>query len=312
MSKFLVFNLQLLPLDSSTTEEVGVNGYIRLFQELNKSVVQVFKEKSLTKSGFRLINDTYFAPLHTTIVEDEKPSKKSKATENSTKFVYGQFVKFHKTPTVEDLYTQEQLFTEAAGQAAISNRHDLFYIFNPESHLIAIENTKNRLPAIKTMVNALQKFFGPVAALHFSDYTFQVNLVSRADELSAILKRAKGYSNIKISLTFKNGPTQDEVLDDFAEKNLHKLTLSASAARGATMPDVPDSIKGMLLNAPTYGSAALSFTEDINGKRVRSTFDTNDSPEVIHARANGKENSEGFYRRINKKIAELAKRIGHN
>jgi hypothetical protein len=47
MSKFLVFNLQLLPLDSSKTKEVGADGYIRLFEELNKSVVLGFKEKSL-------------------------------------------------------------------------------------------------------------------------------------------------------------------------------------------------------------------------------------------------------------------------
>ncbi len=311
MSKFLVFNLQLLPLDSSKTKEVGADGYIRLFEELNKSVVLGFKEKSLTTNGFRLINDTYFAPLHTKIVEEEKLSKKSKPDDKKKRFVYGQFVKFHKTSTVEDLYTKEQLFAEAAGQSAVSNRHELFYIFNPESHLIAIENTRNRLPAIKTTTNALLKFLGPIAALHFSEYTFTVNLVSRADDLSAILKRAKGYSSIKISLTFKNGPTQDEVLDDFAEKNLHKLTLSASAARGATMPEVPDSIKGMLLNAPTYGSAALSFTEDVDGKRIRSVFDTDDSPEEIRARASGNEDSEGFYRRINKKIIELAKRIGH-
>lgn len=312
MSKFLVFNLQLLPLDSSKTGEVGPDGYIRLFEELNKTVVKGFKEKSLTTNGIRLVNDTYFAPLHTKIVSEKKLSKNSKVEGGNGKFVYGQFVKFHKTTTVEDLYTKEHLFEEAAGQSAVSNRHELFYIFNPESHLIAIENTKNRLPVTKTMINALHKFLGPVASMHFSNYTLTVNLVSRGDDLNAILERAIGYSNIKINLTFKNGPTQDEVLDDFSEKNLHKLTLTASAARGATMSKVPDTIKGILLNAPTYGSASMSFTEDIDGKRVRSNFDTNDSPEVITARATGNEDSEGFYRRINKKIIELARRIGHS
>lgn len=307
MSKYLVFNIQLLPLNDVETPEVGQEGYLKLFSLLNQEVTSTLKARALLSTAMSLVHDTFFAPLNSR----ESNSFPEPKGQGKKPFVIGQFIKFTKADFVEDLYTRKTLFQQTGEENAISGRREFSFIFNPETHWIAIENKNGRLPSPHILINALERFFGPIVGNSFPKYTLTVNLVSRRDELFSVLDRAKGFSRIEVELTFKNGPTGDQVLDDFAASRLHKLHLKATAARGGLMPKVPETIEGIVHNVPNYGSASIGFVEEVDGKRVRSTYQSENSPETIVARASRKEEPENFYKRVNTKIVALAKKVGH-
>lgn len=105
MASFRLYNIQLLPLDTSTTPEVGTTGYRNLFSLLREASKTARQEKTVIENSFKLPHDTYFTPF--TIFPGEK-------------FAEGTWVKFQKAETVVDLYTNESLFTAEKGNAAVS------------------------------------------------------------------------------------------------------------------------------------------------------------------------------------------------
>ncbi|MEJ5991957.1 DUF4747 family protein [Ramlibacter sp. PS3R-8] len=306
MSKFIVFNIQLLPVDrAAESEEVGPDGYLQLFWHLNEQVKKVLAAKALMLTAFRLVQDSYFAPLPATPVT---------AVENGADgelFVLGAFIKFDKTSSVEDLYTRVTLFEQQEGQEGISGRREYPFIFNPRAHWLAVDTQSGRLPSIKNLEKALNHFLKGIADEHFPHHVLTINLVSKKDELVSVLERAVGFKKIEVDLTFKNGPTSDEVLDDFAENRLHRLHLRATTERGGVMPHVPQTIDGIVRNAAGYGRASITFVESVDGKNVTTSFQTENAPETVGGRQQRNEDTTGFFRRMNSRLLELARKVGH-
>lgn len=293
----------MLPLDATRTEEAGETRYLGLFDGLNKSVTATIKRKGLALEAMPLIHDSLFAPLnchtHSYRTDNEKNS-----------FVVGRFIKFHQAGEVEDLYTKATLFKAQDGQAAIANRREFIYIFNPKTHWLAIEEQNGRLPNAGVVERALVKFLRPIAEEMFPDYTLQVNLISRKDELLSVLERATGFTKIEVDITFKNGPTQDQVLQDMAANSLHRLKLSATSERGAHMPRVPETIEGIVKNAAEFGTASITYLEtNDKGQTTTARYESECNPETISMRARGDEDPMNFYARISGKIKQLAEKI---
>lgn len=303
--KLRIYNIQLLPLDHSKTGDAGEARYIELFKRFNDSVTQSIKQKRLVADAKPLINDSFFAALNSELHIYQH-------LKNRHAFIVGRFIKFHQAGEVEDLYTKATLFKAQKGQDAVANRKEFLYIFDPHSHWLGIEEQNGRLPNHGAVRSALEQYLNPIVEQFFPDYTLTVNLVSRKDELNSVLDRAIGFTRIEVDITFKNGPTQDEVLQDMAANSLHRLKITASSDRGSHMPRVPETIEGIVRNASQYGQASITYLEQ-NDKGVTNLarYESESNPETISARARGDEDPMSFYGRMVIKIKELARRIGH-
>ncbi|MDO8778001.1 MAG: DUF4747 family protein [Burkholderiaceae bacterium] len=305
--KLRIYNIQLLPLDHEKTPDAGETRYLKLFDSLNKEVTKTIKNRRLVTDAKALVNDSFFAALNC-----EQHSNKLIGTKNKYDFVVGRFIKFHQAGEVEDLYTKATLFKAQDGQSAIANRKEFIYVFDPETHWLAIEEQNGRLPNQKAVEKALSHYLQPVAEFLFPDYILTVNLVSRTDELNAVLERAVGFTKIDVDITFKNGPTQNEVLQDMARNSLHRLRVTATSERGSHMPKMPETIDGIVRNAAQYGSASITYLEqnDKGGVNV-SRYESDSNPETITTRTKGNEDPLGFYGRICLKLKSMAKSLGH-
>jgi hypothetical protein len=303
--KLRIYNVQLLPLDQSTTSEAGVARYLELFKHFNDAVTKTIKQKRLVADAKPLINESFFAALNC----ENHVFKQLKAKHS---FVVGRFIKFHQAGEVEDLYTKATLFKAQEGQDAVANRKEFLYIFDPVSHWLGIEEQNGRLPSHSAVKGALEQYLQPIAEQFFPDYTLTVNLVSREEELNAVLERAVGFTKIEVDITFKNGPTQDEVLRDMAANSLHRLKVTASSDRGSHMPRLPETIEGIVKNAPQYGQASITFIEqNEKGGTSMARYESESNPLTVSARAKGDEDPMSFYGRMVVKLKDLAKRVGH-
>jgi|JI10StandDraft_1071094.scaffolds.fasta_scaffold316221_1 hypothetical protein len=303
--KLRIYNIQLLPLDHAKTGDAGEARYIELFKHFNESVTRSIKQKRLVADAIPLINDSFFAALNC-----ERHIYKQVKEKHA--FIVGRFIKFHQAGEVEDLYTKATLFKAQEGQDAVANRKEFLYIFDPVSHWLGIEEQNGRLPNQRAVKMALEQYLQPLAEQFFPDYTLTVNLISREDELISVLERAVGFTKIEVDITFKNGPTQDEVLQDMAANSLHRLKITASSDRGSHMPRVPETIEGFVKNAPQYGQASITYLEqnDKGGTNL-ARYESDSNPQTISARARGDEDPMSFYGRMVIKIKDLARRIGH-
>lgn len=303
--KLRIYNIQLLPLDHTKTGDAGESRYIELFKHFNNSVTKSIKQKRLVTDAKQLVNDSFFAALNC-----ERHVHKQLKDQHT--FVVGRFIKFHQAGEVEDLYTKATLFKAQKGQDAVANRKEFLYIFDPVSHWLGIEEQNGRLPNQRAVKSSLEQYFQPLAEQFFPDYTLTVNLVSRDEELISVLERAVGFTKIKIDITFKNGPTQNEVLQDMAANSLHRLKITASSDRGSHMPRVPETIEGFVKNAPQYGQASITYLEqNEKGGTNLARYESESNPQTVSARARGDEDPMSFYGRMVIKIKELARRIGH-
>lgn len=303
--KLRIYNIQLLPLDHSQTGDAGEARYIELFSQFNESVTQSIRARRLVTDAKPLINDSFFAALNC----EKHVFKQLKERHN---FIVGRFIKFNQAGEVEDLYTKATLFKAQKGQDAVANRKEFLYLFDPVSHWIGIEEQGGRLPNHGAIKAALEQYLQPIADRHFPDYTLTVNLVSKREELNAVLERAVGFTKIEVDITFKNGPTQDEVLQDMAANSLHRLRISASSNRGSHMPRVPETIDGIVRNAPQYGQASITYIEqDEKGVTRQARYESESNPQTVSARATAQEDPMSFYGRMVVKMKELAKRVGH-
>lgn len=303
--KLRIYNIQLLPLDHEKTAEAGQRRYLELFSSLNSEVTKTIKNRRLVTDAMALVNDSFFAALNCEVHFGGATRSKS-----GYEFVIGRFIKFHQAGEVEDLYTKATLFKAQDGQSAIANRKEFIYIFDPEMHWIAIEEQSGRLPNQRSVERALVHYLQPVAEAKFPEYTLTINLVSRTDQLNSVLDRAVGFTRIDVDITFKNGPTQDEVLQDMAKNSLHRLRVTASSERGSHMPRMPETIDGIVRNAAQFGTASITYLEpnDKGGVSV-SRYESESNPETISTRARGDEDPMGFYGRICLKMKRLSRKL---
>lgn len=303
--KLRIYNIQLLPLDHVKTGDAGEARYVDLFKHFNESVTKSIKQKRLVTDAKPLINDSFFAALNC-----EKHTYKHLNDKHT--FIVGRFIKFHQAGEVEDLYTKATLFKAQEGQDAVANRKEFLYIFDPVSHWLGIEEQNGRLPNQGAVKSSLEQYLQPLAEQFLPDYTLTVNLVSREEELNSVLARAVGFTKIEIDITFKNGPTQDEVLQDMAANSLHRLKITASSDRGSYMPRVPETIEGFVKNAPRYGQASITYLEQNDkGGTSLARYESESNPQSISSRSRSGEEPMSFYGRMVIKIKQLARQIGH-
>lgn len=286
MASFRLYNIQLLPLDTSTTPEVGTTGYRNLFTLLREASKTARQEKTVIENSFKLPHDTYFTPF--TIFPGEK-------------FAEGTWVKFQKAETVVDLYTNESLFTAGKGNAAVSNNHYFRFVFDYEIHRLAIEELSGKLPSPMSLLKALTSILQPIADQHFPEHTLTINLVSESKALEAALSEAKGFRHVEVKVTFPNGELSHR-LRQLKNNNVHVLKAEASSDKDALMPSLPDFILDMVRASSDYGRAKFTYVKERLARR--QVFSTEEYPEKVRLRAKKNEQEASFIERVWSKLRD--------
>ena len=281
MASFRLYNIQLLPLDTSRTPEVGVSGYKRLFEELEALRKTAHTTKTLIEYSYKLPHDTYFSAF--TIFP-------------RAKFAEGKWVKYQKAESVVDLYTNKSLFTAAEGDAPVSNTHLFRFLFDYEAHRLAVEELGGKLPSPGTLQKALVKLFEPVAQSHFPEHTLTVNLVSESKALEQALVEATGFKRVDVSLTFPNGHDLTKRLREMKENNVHVVRAEASSSKGALMPHLPGFILELVKASTDFGRSKFTYVKDKVQKR--QIFSTEAHPEKIQLNPRKNEMEVSFMERV--------------
>jgi hypothetical protein len=289
MASFRLYNIQLLPLDTARTPEVGVAGYKKLFEHLGAAIKAAHGAKTLVESSFKLPHDTYFAPF----------TVQARAT-----FAEGKWVKYQKAESVVDLYTNKNLFTAADGDAPVSNTYLFRFLFDFEAHRFAIEELGGKLPSAGSIQKALSSFLEPVADAQFPEHTLTVNLVSETKALDQALEEATGFRRVEVSVTFPNGHELSKRLRDMKDNNVHVVKVEASSDKGALMPNLPDFILDLVKASTDYGRSKFTYMKDKVSRQ--QVFSTEENPEKIQLRQKKTEQEVSFLERIRRKLRTTA------
>jgi Domain of unknown function (DUF4747) len=288
MASFRLYNIQLLPLDTAKTPEVGEQGYRKLFSLLREFSLAVHKTKALAESSYKLPHDTYFAPF--TVVAGEK-------------FAEGKWVKFQRADAVVDLYTNESLYTAGKGDAAVSNNYFFRFIFDYEVHRLAVEELQGKLPSANSLLDALDSILRPIADQNFPEYTLTVNLVSESKALEVALAEAVGFRHVEVRVTFPNGELSSR-LRQMKDNNVHVVKAEASSDKNALMPKLPDFILEMVRASTDYGRSKFTYFKKKLARK--QTFSTERNPEKIRLRSKKGEQEASFMERVRERLKTSA------
>lgn len=289
MASFRVYNIQLLPLDTKKTPEVGVDGYKKLFDQLADVFVNAHKNKTLVENSYKLANDTYFSPF---VILTNKS------------LAYGKWVKYHKAEAVIDLYTNKSLFEAAADQEAVSNTFYFNFILDFEAHYFAIEELSGKLPSVAVLQKALYALWKPIAENIFPLHILTVNLVSQKRALEQALLEATGFRRVDVKVTFPNGHHLSRRLREMKENNVHVVKAEASSEKGSLMPKLPSFILELVRASTHYGSSTFTYLkEKVARKQI---FSTEEYPEKISVRQKKSEQDAAFIERVRIKLRSMA------
>lgn len=289
MSKFRIYNIQLLP-DQEGIDEVGVAGYRKLFANLRDLNKKHLDEKTQVLYHFGLPGETYIAP------HDFKfPSG----------FVYGHFVRYTKTDELTELKTGKTIF-KAGKKTAVASKKLIPFVFDTRRHYLAIDGAN--LPKGSTFVDALKKFLEPVAAQSFPNHELTVNLISKANALEDVFKKAVAYKTVDVSLAFPNGHETEQLLRELKETKT-QLNIHASGGVKGRMSAVPEFLKGLLRAAVIFGSAKISYfipTEPGKDATKKEVYNSEDTPVTFSMRQSAKdENEADFFGRVHDRLENL-------
>lgn len=257
MASYIVFNIQLLPANTRTTKEVGEQGYRKLLQGLSQLTIDAFKNKKLNDISFPLINDAYLAPRSTIVMDDH---------------AYGEWLKYNRSDSVEDLYSNAKLFQAAIGTFPVANRYSFEYVFDYQTHRLAIIESSGRLPKPMICNEALEFVFGAFASKLFPLHVLKINLVSDPTKLEEVLATAEGFKAVNTTLTFPNGHRLGKQLQELKDNNVHHLKVEASAgSKDTAMPKLPEFLKEMVQASVDYGKTYISYISEVGGKIMHYT-----------------------------------------
>lgn len=289
MAIFRIYNIQLLPLDTRKTNEVGSIGYKKLFELYRDSLRRFVDAKKVVEYSDKLVNDTFICPftIHPT---------------PNGHYTFGQFLKFHKASTVQDLYTKQTLFTADDKSSAVSSVYSFRFVFDHHNHRFAIEESGQKLPSAMRFKKTLEFFLQPIASEHFKDHVLTVNLVSEDKVLSDVLREAEGFSKVNVKLTFPNGPGLNDTLRELKKNNVHLVEHTESAERNAFMPEVTNYMNSLLEKATDFGEATVSYYKSISKnskeKWTRLIFKTKNFPRRLNLRQKNNEEDDLFLERV--------------
>lgn len=288
MSKFRIYNVQLLP-DDQNIDEIGAIGYRKLFSELRDLNKKHLSAKTTTSFHYDMPGDTYIGPDN----DFSFPAG----------FVYGNFIRYTKTERLTDLSSGKTIF-KAGEKTAISTKKQIPFVFDTKRHLLAIDGA--HLPKGKIFIEALERFLTPICEEHFPNHNLEINIISKINALEEVFEKATAYKTVDIDLAFPNGNETEKLLRELKETKT-QLKVHASAGKKGRMSDIPHIIKDMLRAAVSFGTSSISyFVETEPGKERKALYKSEDTPVTFEIRSSPNDkNKKDFYARVSDKLADI-------
>jgi len=286
MAIFRQYNIQLLPLNTKTTDEVGIDGYKKFFEAFKADTTSAYKNKKMAEKAQALKNDTYICPF-VVHVED--------------KFAYGSFLKFHRAETVTEFYSEERLFEAPIGTTAVSNRHIFRFVFDFEWHRFGIEESGGKLPSPNVVEETLHHFLDQLAETTFPKHTLTVNLISDEQSLKQVFARGNEYGAIDVKITFPNSHRLNSTLRELKDFSAHSISAHVAPARGGRMHGIPKYIRELIDKAPDLGTATVVFYKFVSakvGNFKRMVYTTAKYPKRLNLRQKKNEDETSFIKRV--------------
>lgn len=288
MSKFKIFNIQLLPIEDGI-DEVGKVGYRRLFSELRDLNALHLKDRTQGLYHFGMPGEVYIGPH-----DFRFPAGA----------VIGHFVRYTRTDEVTELKTGKTLFKNRSGRTPVTTKKLIPFVFDTERHYLAIDGA--HLPKSATFVSALINFLQPVVDQSFPNHALTVNLISRVNALDDIFGRAIGYKVIDVNLSFPNGHVTESLLAELKDAKTQQLTVHASGGIKGRMSAVPEFLKGLLRAASVYGAARMTYFVEAGKGDKKEVYNSEDTPVTFVVRQNAADTDKAeFFDRVAERLSEI-------
>lgn len=286
MPKFKYYNVQLLPLDTNSTQNIGPAGYKLLLNSIWDSVRLAIKAKHLESIAAPLRNDMYLVPFHVAVGED---------------YAIGQLLKFNHIDALRDLYTGDEL--QKIGQGVTNKRLTFDFVFDFKRHILAISRTPG-LPSSRPLVEALAYLVEAQADEIFPQHTVRVIELTESESLEEVL-RADGYKRVEVTVTFSNSEETEEEWErhleqDLRDNNVHDVEHIERSDKNTHMNGMSEVARGLVGLATKYGNATIRYIKD----QTSILYQMKDHPVMIDINRSGDQSELDFYNEIYRSIKE--------
>ncbi|EGR0100982.1 DUF4747 family protein [Vibrio vulnificus] len=299
MAYFKFYNIQLLPMDTKKTKEVGVDGYCQLFSAIGEQIAEIRKKGlKLSSIAARMRGEMYFAPFSVSIKEYPSEDKNS-----PNKLVHGYFLKFDDVNELVDTESGELEYRSKGNTS--SKRFQLEFVFDPINHIMAIHDTRG-LPTKNPLIAGLTEMLDGYAHRLFPEHNLEIEELTAADSVQEFFEEPKqGITSYSGKVTFSNSDDWDEDLNEElrpearrAEQELKELSVGKwetkyNAFKDSLMSDLPRTAKIQMMLATLYGNAEARYVSEDGTKKkyhmedhpVREQLPEQNQPEGILNRA---------------------------
>jgi hypothetical protein len=282
MAGFRYYNVQLLPINVRERGDVGKTGYQAFFAGLKQRVFNAVQDRRVEAIAYGLRNGLLFSAF-TIAPEDD--------------YARGKFLKFDVAESVIDIYTSQTVFTASAGASA----HPTYFrfAFDYDRHILAIEDTLNRLPSTGQFIKALSHLLEPVRAEFFPEYILTIDQLAASEAVQKVFDEAKGFRRVHVTVTFANSDKFVQTLQkELREKNIHLVEHTEKANKDSLMDSPTDFGKLLLQIAQRYGNASINYVVGQGKSMKRKVFRMKDHPVRQVLKERKKETEPQFIERV--------------
>lgn len=263
---------------------VGSEGYLRLFKVLKEKTDLLFKARKLHSKAYRLPNSVFYLVPYA--VAASKPA-----------YVTGRLLKFDQPDKIQDLYTTKVSYSVKKEESAY--RHELYFMFDPASHVLAEDSSGGKLPAISSMIEFITFVMTPIASEHFPKHTFGCNVLSSSEKLENVLSSATGYKRIEAEVTYSN-PSQlsrkmlSEIDRDHRDFQITNISHVEKASRDSIMLSPSKYARALMQLATSLGKVFIRYQADNKWQE----YDSEKSPITERVHRYKTESEEEFEKNV--------------
>lgn len=285
MTKFVIFNVQLLPADNKTGE-VGGAGYKSLLRSLRELDKRHRREHTLENFHKQISRDVFLGPKDFNV---------------RSGFVYGNFSKYTRTNVVSDINRGKVVYRNRTKAMTVSKESELPFLFDTRNHHLAIDGGSGI--KVEVLAEVLEHFFSLAKADLFPAHELHINVVSSTDDVERIISSAIAYKKIVLDVTFQNGGERTQkFLSEMKETRTQKLRVDASGGTSGKISRMPSFLEDMVRAAALVGT--LQMTYYINGTTKKQTYNSNDSPMAFVCKWMQADDDVRYFARVRTQLVE--------
>ena len=264
MAKFQYYNIQVLPLNVNTHGFIGKDGYDFIFKELKELSDKNYAVRRLHIDAYKLPQSIFYLATY--------------ALRLKLNYVTGKFLKFDRPDQIQNLYTTAVTYTVKKEESVY--RHEIYFMFDSKSHVMAIDASQGRLPSVDRVIVFLETTLSPVVKRLFPDYLLTTNVLASAQDLETVLESATAYKRVEADVTYSNASLFSQKLlreidNEHKENQITSIVHVEKSARDSVMLAPTKYAKALLKLATSLGRASIRY---LNAEHKWQNYESADSP----------------------------------